>query len=151
VDRTKRFVKCFNDNCNADDHHRHTPLTYAAYHGHVKVVRVLLEGGANIERANGYGSTALHIAAWNGQLDVCRLLLDWGAKVDVLRRKNTPLHDAAERGHLSVVKLLVESGADVGVKNDRGQTASDVARSLGKKDVADWLDSVRRGKGALTV
>jgi ankyrin repeat protein len=77
---------------------------------------------------------------------MCRLLLDWGAKVDPVDQwKYTPLHHAARKGHLSVVKLLVERGADVRVKNGRGQTASDMARSEGKKDVAEWLDSVSRG------
>jgi len=46
---------------------------------------------------------------------------------------------------LSVVKLLVERGADVRVRNNEGQTASDMARSEGKADVAEWLDSVSRG------
>jgi ankyrin repeat protein len=46
------------------------------------MVRVLLEGGANIVRADDYRLTALHFATWFGYLDVCRLLLDWGAKVD---------------------------------------------------------------------
>ena len=106
---------------------------------------MLLEGGANAESANAYRSTALHQAAWNGHLDVCRLLLDWGAKVDPLDEwKETPLHLAAWAGHLSVVKLLVERGADVRLKNDFGQTASDVARSDRKEDVAEWLDSVSR-------
>ena len=43
-----------------------------------------------------------------------------------------------------VVKLLVERGADVSVKGKDGLTASDVARKMGHKDVADWLDSVSR-------
>jgi len=106
---------------------------------------VLLEGGANVESANAYRSTAMHQAAWNGYLDVCRLLLDWGAKVDPLDEwKETPLHLAAWAGHLSVVKLLVERGADFRLKNYLRQTASDVARSEGKEDVAEWLDWVSR-------
>jgi death-associated protein kinase len=148
VDSAKRFVKCdSNDNCtDYDDYYLRTPLIYAAKYGHVEVVRVLLDGGSNVDRANGYGSTALHVAAAYGRLDVCRLLLDWGAKVDRLdKSQDTPLHYAAWEGHLSVVKLLVDSGADVSVKSGDGRTASDLARSKGKKDVADWLDSVRHG------
>ena len=106
---------------------------------------MLLEGGANVEGTNAYRSTAMHQAAWNGYLDMCRLLLDWGAKVDPLDEwKETPLHLAAWAGHLSMVKLLVESGADVRLKNDLRQTASDVARSERREDVAEWLDSVSR-------
>jgi ankyrin repeat protein len=146
------LFKCSNNNCTDNDTDRNTLLIYAAMYGHVKVVRVLLEGGANVDRANDGRSTALHLGALYGHLDVCRLLLDWGAKVDHLdKRHYTPLHDAARGGHLSVVKLLVERGADVTVKGYDGQPASDVARSYGKKAVAEWLDTVRRGLGQLTL
>jgi ankyrin repeat protein len=100
------------------------------------VVRVVLEGGANVERADTVQWNALHTAALYGHLDVCRLLLDWGAKVDPVNGwKCTSLHYAALTGHLSMVKLLVEKGA-VRIKNDNGQTASDVARSEGYSDLA---------------
>jgi ankyrin repeat protein len=136
-----------NDNCTGDFILRDPPLVYAAIFGHEEVVRAFLEGGANVESANAYHSTALHQAAWNGYRDVCRLLLDWGAKVDPLDEwKETPLHLAAWAGHLSVVQLLVERGADVRVKNDFGQTASEVARSEGKEDVVEFLNSESVGK-----
>jgi ankyrin repeat protein len=107
---------------------------------------VLLEGGADLQRADGYKYTALHTAAYDGRLEVCRLLLDWGARVDTVEgeEKRTALHWAASRGHLSVVKLLVERGADVRLEDGDGRTAADRAWREGHKDVADWLDSVNR-------
>ena len=146
VNSTKRWVSCTSDNCNAYNQHRYTPLIFAAEHGVEEVVRVLLEGGANIELTTDIQLTALHCAAWNGHLEVCRLLLDWGAKVDPLDHwKETPLHHAARMGNLRVVMLLVERGADVKVRNGNSQTASDWARREGKEDVVKWLDLVRRG------
>jgi ankyrin repeat protein len=146
VNSSKILVNYTNGNCTGNDECLNTPLIYAAINGHARVVRVLLEGGANIDRPNDYYRlTALHYAAWFGHLDVCRLLLDRGAKVDpVDRRKETPLHDAARWGHLSVVKLLVERGADVRLKNDEGQTARDLAHMNECKEVAEWLNSVSR-------
>jgi ankyrin repeat protein len=139
------LVKFGSENCTGDEN-RNTPLIYAADSGHVAVVRVLLEGGANAERANANQQTDLHYAAWSEHLAVCRLLLDWGAKVDPLDTwKDTPLHEAARMGQLCVIKLLVERGADVRVKNKEGRTASDIARINGKLDVAEWLNSVSRG------
>jgi len=146
VNTTKILFNCTNDSCTTDDQYRDTPLICAARDHQGDVVRVLLEGGANIESTNANRSTALHYAAWYGHLRICQQLLDWGAKVNSLARwNNTPLHEAARAGHLSVVKLLVERGADVRLRNDNGQTASDVARSKGKLHVAEWLNSVGRG------
>ena len=146
VNRTKILVKYASENCTEDDEHRDTPLMYAAANGHVEVLRVLLEGGANAERTNANQRTALHRAAWNGYLEACRLLLDWGAKVNPVDKwKDTPLHDAAWNGHLSVVKLLVERGADVRLRNANGRNARDLARIWGRKEMAEWLDTVSRG------
>jgi ankyrin repeat protein len=143
----KILFNCTTDNCTTDDQYRYTPLIYASIFGHVEVVRVLLEGGVNVEKANANQWTALHSAACYGYLEVCRLLLDWGAKVDPVNRwKDTPLHCAARFGHLSGVKLLVERGADVRLKNISGQTATDAARSKGKTYVAEWLDLLSLGK-----
>jgi ankyrin repeat protein len=78
----------------------------------------------------------------NEHLNVCYLLLDWGAKVDPLDKcKYTWLFGAEMNGDLSVAELLVERGANVSLKNGNGQTASDVARSEGYSDMADWLNT----------
>jgi ankyrin repeat protein len=136
-------VHCTNDSCATDEYLRNTPLKVAAVNGHVEVVRVFLEGGADAESTNIFQWNALHRAAMYGHLDVCRLLLDWGTKVDSVGwLKISPLHYAASWGHLSVVKLLVERGADVRLKNYYGRNASYEARRNGNQDVADWLDSL---------
>jgi ankyrin repeat protein len=138
-------VNCTEESCSSIDGDRNTPLISAAAKGHLGVVLVLLEGGADLERTNFLEQTALHYAAFYGHLDVCRLLLDWGAKVDrVDKGKYTPLHYGAGEGHLSVVQLLVERGADVGVRNGYRETAGEMARINLHRDVADWLDLVSR-------
>ena len=107
----------------------------------------MLDGGASVFEADALEQTALFYAAWYRHLDVCSLLLDRRANVNQPNKlKNTPLHSAVWSGNLSVVKLLVERGADVILKNDFGQTASDVARSRGYKEMADWLDSRAESK-----
>jgi hypothetical protein len=45
-----------------------------------------------------------------------------------------------------VVKMIVDRGANVRLKNKKVRTASDKAHSRGIKNMADWLDSLRRGK-----
>jgi ankyrin repeat protein len=139
-------LHCTNDSCTTNDENRNTPLIFAASKGQVEVMRVLLEGGANVDRTNVFQWTALHVAAIHGNPDVCRLLLNWGAKVNYVDKwKETPLHRAARAGYLSVVKLLVERGADVSLRNNFGNTASSLAWSWRRDHVVDWLDSLSGG------
>ena len=43
------------------------------------------------------------------------------------------------------MQLVVKRGADDSLKNDKNQTARDVAQIAGKEDVAVCLDSVSHG------
>ncbi|OLP73222.1 Cortactin-binding protein 2, partial [Symbiodinium microadriaticum] len=90
-----------------------TPLFVAAEHGHLQVIRLVLEANADKDKADENGATPLYIAAQNGQLEVVRLLLE--ANVDKDKAKHsgaTPLYIAAEKGQLTVVRLLLEANAD---------------------------------------
>jgi ankyrin repeat protein len=144
VNTTKRWAHCNSDSCTTDDGKGETPLIVAGVNGHVEVVRVLLDGGADVQRGNVYMNNALHRAATSGSLEVCRLLLDSGAKVNTQgARKATALQEAARFGHLSVAKLLVDRGADIRLKDWDDRTAADWARTNRHTAIADWLDSVR--------
>jgi ankyrin repeat protein len=56
-----------------------TPLHYAATHGHLDVIRLLLENFAYIDAASPNGSTPLMMAAQYGSDEAVILLLDEGA------------------------------------------------------------------------
>ncbi|MCC6003801.1 MAG: ankyrin repeat domain-containing protein [Thermofilum sp.] len=94
-----------------------TPLHWAAFLGHVDVVRLLLEHGAEVNARNKYGETPLHRAAAYGRADAARLLLEHGADVNARDEYGwTPLHVAALQGRADVARLLLEHGADVNVR-----------------------------------
>jgi ankyrin repeat protein len=103
-----------------------TPLMTAAAEGHVGVMRLLLERGAEVNADCKYHETALHYAAENGHEEVVSILLSCGAdpsrKDNILR--NTPLMYASRNGHLGAARQLLqvrECGLDEG--NNDGCTA----------------------------
>ena len=59
-----------------------TPLIKASKAGDKRVVEILLDRGADIEKVDYWKKTALHWAAYYGKLDVVNLLIDEGAEVD---------------------------------------------------------------------
>ena len=104
-------------NVNAmDEQYFGSALNRAAWEGDCRMVRSLLDHGADPEAGQGklaYG-TPLHAAAHKGHADVVRLLLDRGARIDSLNNSNaTPLHVAAGHGQCEILRLLLEAGAAV--------------------------------------
>ena len=88
-----------------------TPLHFAAYNGHMDMVRLLLENGANTEAMRrDDGGTPLDSAAYNGQTDIVRLLLEEGANIEATRSDDgsTPLDSAAYNGHLDAVTFTAK-------------------------------------------
>ena len=100
-------------------------LLLAADEGHLEVVRLLLEAGADKEAATIDGATtALIVAAGSGHLEVVRLLLEAGADKDAATTDGaTALLYATHNGHLEVVRLLLEAGADKEAAMIDGDTA----------------------------
>lgn len=71
----------------ADDESRHIALALSAQHGHVEIVRLLLDAGEDPNRYNPDGyhahSTPLHQAVWSDHTHVVRVLVERGARVDI--------------------------------------------------------------------
>ena len=67
-----------------------TALMEASWHGHVEVVRLLLEAEARIDLAKNSGLTALMAASREGHVEVLHLLLAGGAYIGLATRKPRP-------------------------------------------------------------
>jgi ankyrin repeat protein len=64
----------------AEDSAGYTPLHYAARAGHAAIVRMLLDGGGDVNaRTRAGGATPLHRAANQGHQQVVQLLVERGA------------------------------------------------------------------------
>lgn len=82
-------------------------LIKAARNGDEKIVKTLLENGANVNHANQFGYTALMWAANNGHLEIVKTLLANGANIKAVNKYGeTALTLAKSNGHLEIVKIL---------------------------------------------
>ena len=96
-------------NSRSNNRLKAAPIQSAASRGHRKIVRMLLEHGAdpNIREQGGY--TPLHAAAQNGDDEMIRLLLYGGADLTIASNNGkTALDLALEAGHEKATLLLGE-------------------------------------------
>ena len=100
----------------------HTPLSYAAGKGCLKIVTMLInEKKAKIDRMDGNSYTALYRACDNGKMDVVKFLVENKSDVNkVCRNQFTAVFAAVARNDLVMVKYLVEHKADLMVVAPRG-------------------------------
>jgi ankyrin repeat protein len=78
------------------------------------MVELLLKHGANVNQADGVGTTPLMMAAAAGNADVVKVLLDHGADVNAKEHSNeqTALMFAANLDRAEVISVLLAHGAD---------------------------------------
>ncbi len=114
---------------------------------HPKVLVFLLAQGANVDRPNGFGKTALMMAAHMNQIDTLKQLLNAGADpnamtllefkkgkgfsgadclyANIKHRERTALMYAAENASLEIFEILIEAGADPKAQDSKGRSVSD--------------------------
>ena len=93
----------------------YTPLHLAALYGQPKVMRLLVEAGADVDAYDSKGNTPLLIAAEQRRTDVVMELIRLGGDVNKKKRPRfcTPLHAAVFRMDMGSVVALLTAGADV--------------------------------------
>jgi ankyrin repeat protein len=98
-----------------------TPLHTAAALGSVKIAKLLIDAGADLEGIGIGQSHPLHAAARNNRAVVAAYLIQRGAQVDSRDGQGlTPLLVAAADGNAEVVEALLDGGADPRAEDNRG-------------------------------
>lgn len=118
-----------------------SPLHLAAMTDNVEVVRMLVEGGADIDLAvPGNNIRPLHNAATNGCTHVCEYLLKYGADMDAQTAQgDTALLLAAANGHADIVALLLSFHANHAISNSGGFSAEQLATARGYNSIVNMI------------
>jgi len=94
-----------------------------------KMLKIMVENGADVNAQDCDGYTALHSAASEGSLELVRYLLDSGASIKARSKSGyTVLHSAVSgsyddiRTKTKMIKFLLGHGADINARSRDGRT-----------------------------
>lgn len=81
----------------------------AAYYGHLRTARELLDRGEDVNDGDGKVDTPLHMAAANGQIEMMKLLLERNANINAFTSSvGLVIHCAIRSGKIEAVELILE-------------------------------------------
>lgn len=95
------------------DVHQRTPLSYAAWNGHLPIVRGLIHAGADIHAQDDIGGTPISYAQCSSNMDLNHELLKNASAEEAQAMRNKLLLLAATTGQERVIKMLLETEADL--------------------------------------
>jgi ankyrin repeat protein len=128
---------------NELDANHDAPLVIAAYKGYTEIVKKLLEAGADVTAVDpGMKATALHAAAYAGRTEAAKLLIAYKIDIDKQGPFNgyTALHDAIWQNNIETAQVIIEAGAKLDIKSKDGQTALDLAKTGGRKQIVALIE-----------
>ncbi|XP_046758507.1 ankyrin repeat domain-containing protein 42 isoform X5 [Gallus gallus] len=134
------------ENANAADRNDWKPVHYAAFHGRLGCLQLLVRWGACIDDVDTDGNLPVlafpaHDAAFRGDLLVLRRLVRCGV-ININERDDkgsTLMHKAAGQGHIHCLQWLIEMGADCDITDDAGETPKDVAKRFAQLAAVELL------------
>jgi ankyrin repeat protein len=139
---------CGKDAIHASDDYGKTPFHWASMHENESAMRmrVLVELGADIDRQDNNGWTALHLATGKVPSSCVELLLAFGADVDVgINSGETACHVAASWQKPASLCALLAAGGDLDRPNKERETPRMIAiRERVALPTADEIDAACR-------
>ncbi|KAK9885307.1 hypothetical protein WA026_010801 [Henosepilachna vigintioctopunctata] len=114
--------------CNTEGY---APLHVASQYGKSKILRVLLDCGANVNiQVHKTLYTALHLACIFQQIAIVKELVKCSnCNVNARDyRGNTPLFYACSNNDSKIIEILLRNDADYDIKNFKGHTVWDVCQ-----------------------
>ena len=117
-----------------------SPLYYASVAGLGVVIKMLIEGGANVNCQGGSFGNALQAASCPGSEAIVTMLIESGADVNMQGGYHgSALQAASYQGSESIIKMLIESSADVNVQGEHYGSALQAASHQGSEAIVKIL------------
>lgn len=160
-----KAVKLYQESVNVQNEPDPTPLMFAVYKSDLKMVKLLVKKGADINRKGiishgdfsefSYGS-CLTVAAGENKIEILKYLLSQGANIDeeeaIINGESeyvdkgselawTPLQWALIKGNIDIVKYLVRKGADVNKFGIHDKSILALAYDCNNQELIDFLIS----------
>jgi ankyrin repeat protein len=119
------------------------PLEIATTHGHLPVVRYLIEESGQLINATSEDNAALRLAVENDHLHSVRYLIDdSGQPVDATANNNFASRSAAAHGYLQIFRYLFEESGQLIDATTSNNIALQRAATNGHSTVVQYLESV---------
>ncbi len=108
-------------------------LLAASHIGHIDIVILLLDHGADVHATHEQDNTsAFQYGVYKKHLNILQLLIKRGVDVNQKGwRGGTALHSGAMYGHAKIIQFLIRNGAEINIFDQRGLTPLHCASSCG--------------------
>lgn len=126
---------------NVKDNKNRTPLELAVAHGHLQVVKMLLQyKKVDMNAKSNDDWTILHIASQNNNLKMVKYLVDKGSDINAKNASGSkPVHIAAREGCKDTVEFFLSKGSSINDLGTANQTMLHYAAMKGHLEVVKYL------------
>ncbi|BDU50051.1 ankyrin repeat domain-containing protein [Haliovirga abyssi] len=117
-----------------------TPLTYAIKKGNVEIVKLLVEGGANVFYVDKNNKTTFYIAVESNKTDIAKYFIEKG--VDVKQEDKSgkfPLIKAVKNKNVELVEAILKKGENANRKNKKLEKPITFAIKNGNEKIVELL------------
>ncbi|XP_042320382.1 LOW QUALITY PROTEIN: transient receptor potential cation channel subfamily A member 1 [Sceloporus undulatus] len=150
----KIFLEHSSTDVNLEGEGGNTPILVACYKDNSEALRLLIENGGKICKANSIGCMPVHAAAFSGAKTCMEILIKRGEELGYSPEnhinftnngKCTPLHLAVQSGDLEMIKMCLEYGAQIDMKQNDKCTALHFAATQGATAILKLMMSSYSG------
>ncbi|XP_044279991.1 transient receptor potential cation channel subfamily A member 1 [Varanus komodoensis] len=153
-DLVKVLIEHSSTDVNLEGEGGNTPILVACYKDNPEALKLLIENGGKICKANSIGCMPVHAAAFSGAKLCMEIIIKRGEVLGYSPKshinftntgKCSPLHLAVQSGDLEMIKMCIEYGAQIDLKQNDKCTALHFAATQGATEILKLMMSSYEG------